>query len=950
MRDVLYNEIFKTKFNSWSQLEEKIEAFDDPKLKGDLFEEFVHMYFTLQKDLYEIKNVYMGRAIPEAIKNRLRLEPTDHGVDGAIVREDGSVIAYQAKFRTKRISPTYSELSTFWSESEYADLRCIISNCYELPSISDKKKHQFSVLAGSLDLLDEWFFTNLWELANSQPTTKPQKKEPRPHQVQMIREVLDGFSNSNRGKLIAACATGKTLTSLWILEKLKAKTVLFVVPNIALIKQTLEEWSREARSPFSFLCVCSDSSVVTNSSDHYDESSFQSSQLSFPVTTNSEDIFAFLEKETSKTKIVFSTYQSLDAIVSAINKLENFFFEIGFFDEAHRTAGTKDSDMFIFGMDDQYIPISKRLFMTATERFVSPRVKKMASQTEYDIFSMDDESLYGKTFTRLNFGEAIEKKIISDYKIVLASIEEDEYAELVNENYYVAPNSSGVSTAENLLKQILLAKAIKQLQMNKIITFHRTIENAQSFLFGDNRATVSFRTIMDNIEKDISNQDLFINHVNGSMSAGKRKQIFDSFESAKISIISNARCLTEGVDVPTIDGIFFADPKNSIIDIIQAIGRALRKPPTKASDFSYIVVPIIIPHDCESFESIPVEGFNTLHNVIQALRDQDSALADIIDELNLKVATKGRAGVRSSNMLGTKIILPPNVGIEDFAEGLILRIAEVNKNPQSAKPSFSFVQGPKARQSGLKRVFRSIGDYNPQAYADSLVLPTLAKFENLNSAKTNEQLKINHNNVSHTKRIGAIVKEKTLYSLSEIGKRLVTEQNTFDEIFTEQILKYYEISDNTILFPYRAILKVFLEYESISRFEFLYSLYSLRSTSNEFIEEALSRINHLRETFSNIEILSEENKNRVLEVINAKYSLSFNFTDIWSSRTTAYNQWNYFKQHILTLGDLFESNDVNLIIRKDNASPKISELLRATEVIEKCEPTELERLYCNKIL
>ena len=187
----------------------------------------------------------------------------------------------------------------------------------------------------------------------------------------MISEVLDGFATESRGKMLAACGTGKTLTALWIKEKLNAKYVLFVAPNLALIKQTLESWMPQAKL-LHISCVCSDNTVAQGARKAaYDEFETDATYIGVPVTTDPEKIAEFILFDTPKDKVIFSTYQSLDSIVSALQKIEDFYFDIAFFDEAHRTAGNKDSKMFVLGMHDTFIPAKKRLFMTATERFVN---------------------------------------------------------------------------------------------------------------------------------------------------------------------------------------------------------------------------------------------------------------------------------------------------------------------------------------------------------------------------------------------------------------------------------------------------------------------------------------------------------------------------------------------------------------------------------------------------
>ncbi len=363
-------------FTSWREIESAISKLKTTKEKGDAFEFFAHAFFSIFSKTYNLKNVYMFKDIPKKITNQYRLENKDNGVDGIIITNDEKVIAYQVKFRSDNTYANYSELSTFWAESEYCDGRCIFSNSFELPKQAGKKKNQFTILLNTLLELEEDFFFQLYNFFTKSTSIEFTKFKPLPHQDTIIKNTISGFLSADRGKIIAACGTGKTLTSLWIHEAIKSKATLFIVPSLALIKQTMNQWVRHSNIDFHFICVCSDMTMVDDVDDEIIIE--KTSSLSFPVTTDPKDIKNFLLSDGNK--VVFSTYHSLDCIVNGINEISDFSFDFAIFDEAHRTAGTKDSDMFVFAMDDEYIPIKKRLFMTATERVVSPRIKTMLKE------------------------------------------------------------------------------------------------------------------------------------------------------------------------------------------------------------------------------------------------------------------------------------------------------------------------------------------------------------------------------------------------------------------------------------------------------------------------------------------------------------------------------------------------------------------------------------------
>ena len=927
-------------YSSFSEWEADVEKLSDPNEKGDAMELLVYFYLKNNSQYYDIKEIYMEDATPEEIRLKLKLEIKDNGVDGVIIRNDGKTIAYQVKFRSGHKIPTATELSTFWAESEYADMRLICANCTSLPKVADKKKNQMSILLDIYMELGVDFFNEFLNYLKGDTTSSIKVKKASPdgdyiYQQELINQIVEGLSQNDRGKFIAACGIGKTLISMWVHETMGANTVLFVVPSLALIKQTLDSWVRNCNIPFSFLCVCSDSTVVNIEEDSIN---MLSSEVDFPVTTNPTDIQNFLS-ETNNKKIIFSTYNSLDAISNALYDTEHCF-DLAIFDESHRTAGTKDSLMFVYGMENKYIPIKKRLFMTATERLVSPRIKSNIENSGNVVFSMDDVSKYGSTLASLNFGQAIEKDIICDYKIVVCTITESDIEELVDSRKIITTElgeNSSSANIEVLLKELLIAKVMNELDVKKVISYHAYVKNAKAFVNGGfNLHAVG--DIIDNIKND--NITTYTNHVNGTMSAGQRKEILSTFANSERGLISNAKCLTEGVDVPVIDAVYFVDPKNSMIDIVQAVGRALRKSDSKDNDYSYIVIPIVIPNDASLFNQIDTDKFNTLHNVIQAMRSQDSSLADIIDQINLSAAT-GSIGNGGNGTPSNIIVLPySKIGIEDFEEALTLRIAEVNKNPTDiAGPSIWTETTPKARKSNMKRMFVSIGDYTLESYRDSLIMPTLNKFTNPESEIEGANLKINHNNVSHTKRMGLIEKNGKKYKLTPLGKELLANDSLYLSIVKEQLLKYNNLNknDGSILFPYRTILKIFLEFEYVTRFEFLYCIYSLRNTSDASIQEAIDRIKYLRETYPNIDILSETNKEKVLNTLNTKYDVQFGFKDIWTSRTTAYNQFNYFKKHLGAFDDIFVTNggeNKEKISIKPGMQSSIQELLDLTKEIE----------------
>ncbi|MDP3758688.1 MAG: helicase-related protein, partial [Candidatus Daviesbacteria bacterium] len=351
------------------------------------------------------------------------------------------------------------------------------------------------------------------------------------------------------------------------------------------------------------------------------------------------------------------------------------------------------------------IKADKRLFMTATERLVRPWIVKKAEEYNRIVFSMDDEKAYGPVFHRFNFGEAIENEIISDYRIVIAGVKQSELTELIKANNWLVEkeNSSDehFTSGQNIFRQVLLLKAMQEFSMSKIITFHADIKKAKQFIYGVGSEEINLKMIFEKLWPSLNFDEVYLDHINGTMSAGERKERLDRFQSSKFGIISNARCLTEGVDVPVIDSVYFVNPKSSLIDIVQACGRALRKPrkanpsngvlkqlvtalnkPLSTREkIAYFIIPILLPDESSSTNIVNEIDFEMLYNLIQSLRGQDQRLSEWIDKLNLE-ATKGKVSKFYKGTDSPIIFkLPQEFNISEFKENLYLKIAEVNADP-----------------------------------------------------------------------------------------------------------------------------------------------------------------------------------------------------------------------------------------------------------------------------
>jgi len=898
--------IFDKKYTRWLELEEAIASIGDTTEKGSAFEQFVCYYFEYHKDFYQIAEVFcdkvQGKAIPKEIRTKCRLEKKDNGVDGANLLISGDVTAWQAKFRSGRAPPTGTELATFWTEAEYAENRCIIANCTTLPQIAIKKKNHQQILVDRLRDLELGFFDALYQFAQGNKPPPIVKFDRRPHQAEMIDDVVKGLKENNRGKLIAACGTGKTLAALWISEDMKAEKVLFLAPSLALLRQTLEEWSEQQRVPFSYICVCSDKTIDSSVED---ATVLPLEEMDIPVSTNPTDVGLFLANDGGSKKVVFSTYQSLDVIRDALKSIEGFIFDLIVFDEAHRTAGVKSSDMFALAIDDVNIPSRKRLFMTATERLVNPRIRKLVDEAGLVVLSMDDPAKYGPILHRLNFGTAIKKGIISDYQIVLAGVSEREIYDLVKSNRIleikeIQPANGAEISAQDLFKQILLIKAIGEFDIKKTVTFHYRLDFAREFIRG-------FAVVAKASNSFGPNERMAMEFVEGRQTSAERAEIIERFEEADLGILSNVRCLAEGVDIPLIDAIFFSDTKDSQLEIVQAVGRALRQPYGQKGKIARIIVPILIPESNKDLKVLNDDDFFLLHNVVQAMRDQDEELAEWINELNLSVV-RGRARhhERTSKIA---VSLPEEVLIQDFEERISIRIGEFNGDPAGTTMGYGNL-GKFQRKSTFKTVITPLGDYTIDLFEKSLVQPTLSKFTIPQDIMTRKNLEMNNNNISHTERLGLIRPVGgTLYQLTSLGQRLYGGELQFGDVFKNQMLLYSKKEEGVDIFPYRMLAEVLILVDHLNYVEFLYGPYLIRPSDDSAIEIAVAaqRIEWIRSNYPDHEKVSIVNHDAIREALNDKFSRKFDDKEVWSDRQTHGNRFGYFRNHLGAFGDIFHA-------------------------------------------
>lgn len=485
------------------------------------------------------------------------------------------------------------------------------------------------------------------------------KKNPREHQKSAINNFHEHFKTGSRGKLIMACGTGKTYTSLKIAEKETGGKglVLFLVPSIALLGQTLREWTAEADKAIFPVCICSDPEISKRKTkDSDDNDGYRVEDLALPASTHVPDIvrqFNIAERfHKDGMTVVFSTYQSIEAIARAQKEFHREF-DLIICDEAHRTTGVtlkgEDDSAFVKVHDNEFIKAKKRLYMTATPRLYNENSKEKAKEADAYLCSMDDEAMYGPEVYRIGFGEAVDKKLLSDYKVLVLTLKESQIPEALQKA--IADRSREINTDDAskligcinaLSKRMLvddgLLKASDPNPMHKAVAFCQNIKISK-------KITNVFNEHKDDYYNSLAPKEreelvaVSSDHIDGTMGATLRDAKLSWLKAApsednECRVLTNVRCLSEGVDVPSLDAVMFLSARNSQIDVVQSVGRVMRVAPGK--NYGYIIIPVVIPSDVSPEEALnDNERFRVVWTVLNALRAHDDRFDAMVNKLEL---------------------------------------------------------------------------------------------------------------------------------------------------------------------------------------------------------------------------------------------------------------------------------------------------------------------------
>lgn len=651
------------------------EEAENKHHQGSLFERFTKQYLTVSKvyqNIYE--KIWLWNDFPYR-------DGADTGIDlVAKHKYEDKYTAIQCKFFDKDATIHKSDIDSFISCSEKSFIkdgekfhfsnRLIVTTASKWGSNIKSTLEKQLIPTSYIDFNDfindediDWGnFTNVENIKSIHT-----KKELRSHQKQAIENILKGFETEDRGKLIMACGTGKTFTSLKLAETFgSGKTILFLAPSISLVSQNIKEWLLETSVTIGCIPVCSDSSVGKKEEDSIGD---DLTEFQYTASTNVDSfVKRYKSMPNNVMKVVFSTYQSIDVIYEG-QKQCDFEFDLIICDEAHRTTGAtlsgKDESSFTKIHNNNFIKGKKRIYMTATPKVFSESIKKKAEDSDVILWSMDDEEVYGREFYRLGFGEAVEENLLSDYKVIILSVSQSYVHRYFQQNIDIEELDDygkivGVWNAlskHNLVDITNYTEQNDSEPMKRAVAFTGTIKASEDFKELVNNA----HTFFDYEANDLVKLD--VDHIDGKMSSIERnnKLSYLKKEPAEntCKILSNARCLSEGIDVPSLDAVVFLSPRSSMVDIVQSVGRVMRKSPNKK--YGYIILPIVVPDDVPPEVALnDNKKYSIIWNVLQALRSHDDRFNNIVNSLQFNKGNQNRIVSSHIGNNGNQTTYSPN--------------------------------------------------------------------------------------------------------------------------------------------------------------------------------------------------------------------------------------------------------------------------------------------------
>ena len=624
--------------------------------RGTYFEYLARAYFQNEPTYQnEFKNVWMLADVPD----EFGIPKADIGVDLVAEKHTGELVAIQAKFYNHTIQK--SNIDSFLGElgKDHYESGIIVASTDKWGTNAEKALADRSdvIRIGLSDLRNSRIDWTKFSFERPEEVSVKAKKVPRYYQREVISSALEYFKENDRGQLIMAPGTGKTFTSLKVAEAMAKEAgkeqyvVLYLVPSIQLLTQTLRGWNNDTDMSMSSMAVTSDRNASrrsVNKKDKDEETYIQikASDIGFPATTSAKKVVENYEELMTQPKkellVVFGTYQSIEVLGKA---QKNGFpdFDLIIADEAHRTTGAKalgeEDSSFTKVHSNLNVKGLKRLYQTATPKLYGLDAKKKAQDNSIVISSMDDEELYGKVFYRLGFGDAISHDILTDYKLMVLAVDETVVQKDMQKSLSDPENGLNIDDVgriigvwNGMIKRESFTDKVSGEPMKRAIAFSRTIDDSK-------RLSAQFENVVNDYLNSEEGYSVNVRHVDGNMNALEKNEALDWLASDDIPedsarILSNVRFLTEGIDVPNLDAIIFLSPRKSQVDIVQAVGRIIRK--FEGKDYGYIILPIVIPAG-ETPETIldNNKSYDVVWQVLNALRSVDERFEATINKLEL---------------------------------------------------------------------------------------------------------------------------------------------------------------------------------------------------------------------------------------------------------------------------------------------------------------------------
>jgi predicted helicase len=629
----------------------------DERDKGDKFERLMLQFFKTDLQWSErFADVWLWMDWPHRAGRR------DNGIDlVATDRATGEHVAIQCKFYDPARTLNKADIDSFLGESGKHPFgqRLVVSTTDHWGANAEAAIENQQIPVQRLrfmDLAESSIDWSQFDLSTPEVMELKDRKQLRPHQREALGKVRAGLATADRGKLIMACGTGKTFTSLRIAEELVAPggSVLFLVPSISLLSQSLREWSLEAEVELRTFAVCSDVKVGKRTRAQRDED-ISVVDLAIPATTSSDRLharLADLAAAAGKLTVVFSTYQSI-AVVAEAQAQGLADFDLVICDEAHRTTGAtltgEDESAFVRVHDNTFIRAAKRLYMTATPRIYDDASKTKAGQAQAVLASMDDQALFGTELHRLGFGEAVTRGLLTDYKVLVLAVDEKDVSrtfqtQLADEDSELRLDDVAkiVGCWNGLAKRGHAESGFEgdDAPMTRAVAFAGTIAKSKQFADMFRQVTGDYVQARKDAGLDADAPALAcdVEHVDGTFNVLLRNERLDwlkaTIDPGACRVLTNARCLSEGVDVPALDAVMFLNPRKSVVDVVQSVGRVMRLAPGKK--YGYIILPIGIPAGMTPEEALKDNTrYRVVWEVLQALRAHDERFNAMVNKIEL---------------------------------------------------------------------------------------------------------------------------------------------------------------------------------------------------------------------------------------------------------------------------------------------------------------------------